>query len=47
MSKPSPNDVAGAWLASLDSALTRRDLDAAIALFGDDCYWRDLARACS
>ncbi len=30
------------WLAALDSALTARDVDSATALFGDECFWRDL-----
>jgi putative flavoprotein involved in K+ transport len=30
------------WLSSLDRALRSRDIDAATALFGDECYWRDL-----
>jgi putative flavoprotein involved in K+ transport len=30
------------WLADLDAALQRRDVDAAAALFADDAYWRDL-----
>ena len=42
MTEPTPNEVAGTWLAKLEQALTHRDLDAALALFGDDCYWRDL-----
>jgi putative flavoprotein involved in K+ transport len=30
------------WLAALGAALGRGDAAAAAALFGDDCYWRDL-----
>ena len=30
------------WLAAFASALKRTDIDAATALFGDKCYWRDL-----
>ena len=30
------------WLTRFDQALQRPDLDAAVALFGDDCYWSDL-----
>src|SRR5205814_4682309 len=30
------------WLADFEKALTARDLDAAAALFVEDCYWRDL-----
>ena len=29
-------------LRDLDDALTRRDIDAAAALFAEECYWRDL-----
>jgi putative flavoprotein involved in K+ transport len=32
---------AGAWLAALDRALASGDVTAALALFADDCYWRD------
>jgi putative flavoprotein involved in K+ transport len=31
-----------AWLADFQHALTTRDIDAAAALFVDDCFWRDL-----
>lgn len=30
------------WLAQLGRALTQSDLAGAVALFGDECYWRDL-----
>ena len=30
------------WLADFERALTARDIDAAAALFVEDCYWRDL-----
>src|SRR5437773_11037372 len=30
------------WLADFDRALTARNIDAAAALFVEDCYWRDL-----
>ena len=30
------------WLAQLDHALTHADIPAALALFADECYWRDL-----
>jgi putative flavoprotein involved in K+ transport len=30
------------WLADFDRALTARNVDAAAALFVEDCYWRDL-----
>ncbi|MFM9273818.1 NAD(P)/FAD-dependent oxidoreductase [Pseudarthrobacter sp. NKDBFgelt] len=37
----SPTAAAQAWLTSLDEALQRRDVEAALELFGDDSYWRD------
>ncbi|GGI86490.1 NAD(P)/FAD-dependent oxidoreductase [Pseudarthrobacter scleromae] len=37
----SPKAAAQAWLKSLDEALQRRDVEAALELFGDDSYWRD------
>ena len=42
MSSDSPSAQVQQWLARFDQALTQRNLDAAVALFGDDCYWRDL-----
>ena len=36
-----PTAAAQAWLARLDSALQRRDVDAALELFDDECFWRD------
>ena len=32
---------AGVWLAALDRALASGDVTATLALFADDCYWRD------
>lgn len=37
-----PNTTVSNWLSSLDSALSNNDIDAALALFHDDSYWRDL-----
>ena len=31
-----------AWLETLENALTANDVDAAVQLFGEDSYWRDL-----
>jgi len=42
MPDSTPTQRATAWLASLDAALSRGDVEAAAALFHDDCYWRDL-----
>ena len=37
-----PVVAATAWLDQLAEALQRHDVDAALALFAADCYWRDL-----
>ncbi len=37
-----PTGTASQWLGQLEQALTVADLDAAVALFGQECYWRDL-----
>ena len=37
-----PTQAAGAWLADFSSALESQDIDAAVALFDADSYWRDL-----
>ena len=37
-----PTQIASAWLADFNSALERQDIDAAVALFDADSYWRDL-----
>jgi len=42
MSTSTPTAQAQAWLDRFDAALQRRDIAAAVALFGPDCYWRDL-----
>jgi putative flavoprotein involved in K+ transport len=34
--------TASTWLAALGDALATRDIAAATALFGTECYWRDL-----
>ncbi|MDH6236315.1 NAD(P)/FAD-dependent oxidoreductase [Cryobacterium sp. CG_9.6] len=36
-----PNDIVDRWLAALDGALQAGDIDAALGLFAEDCYWRD------
>ncbi|KRE88148.1 NAD(P)/FAD-dependent oxidoreductase [Arthrobacter sp. Soil764] len=36
-----PTAAAQAWLAGLDDALQRRDVEAALELFEDESYWRD------
>jgi putative flavoprotein involved in K+ transport len=42
MHQTAPAAKAQAWLASLGEALAEGDIDAALSLFADDCYWRDL-----
>ena len=37
-----PTQIASAWLADFTSVLERNDVEAAVALFAPDCYWRDL-----
>jgi putative flavoprotein involved in K+ transport len=37
-----PTQIAGTWLADFQHTLQAQDLDAALTLFGADCYWRDL-----
>ena len=37
-----PTQLAGAWLADFESALTRHDVEAAVDLFAPDSHWRDL-----
>ena len=37
-----PTQLAGAWLADFESALTRHDVEAAVDLFAPDRHWRDL-----
>ena len=37
----SPNAAAQAWLADFDRALQAGDIDGALELFDEECYWRD------
>jgi putative flavoprotein involved in K+ transport len=41
-SAPTPTQQAAAWLADFGVALERADLDAALAMFDNESYWRDL-----
>jgi len=36
-----PETEAGAWLAAFAGALARGDIAGTLALFAEDCYWRD------
>ena len=42
MDVTAPTGRVSTWLAKFSSALEEQDTDALKALFGDDCYWRDL-----
>ncbi|MGI9521318.1 MAG: NAD(P)-binding domain-containing protein [Hyphomicrobiaceae bacterium] len=42
MNDISPTDRVSTWLANFSGALQKQDISALKALFGDDCYWRDL-----
>jgi putative flavoprotein involved in K+ transport len=42
MSEPTPTRNVSAWLSAFGAALERDDIAAAVAMFDDDCYWRDL-----
>ncbi len=42
MSEKTPTQQVTDWLAALSESLDHGDAAAAAALFGDDCYWRDL-----
>lgn len=37
-----PTTALADWVARLNDRLTQRDLDGVLALFGDECHWRDL-----
>ena len=37
-----PTQMASAWLADFETVLVRGDIDAAVALFAPESYWRDL-----
>ena len=37
-----PTQLASAWLADFQTVLERQDIDAAVALFAPESYWRDL-----
>src|SRR4051794_6850468 len=41
-SAPTPTQQVAAWLADFGAALERSDLDAAVAMFDAESYWRDL-----
>lgn len=38
----SPTGRVSTWLSTFEDALKARDIEAALALFDEDCYWRDL-----
>jgi putative flavoprotein involved in K+ transport len=39
---PTPTEHVNRWLSDFGAAISRGDHAAAVALFEDDCYWRDL-----
>ena len=42
MTETTPTAQAQAWLTQFGQALARRDIEDAVSMFGDECYWRDL-----
>ena len=42
MSDANPNQTVTDWLAGFEKALSAGDIDAAVGMFDDDSYWRDL-----
>jgi putative flavoprotein involved in K+ transport len=40
--KTTPTQQVSQWLSDFSEALTRKDVAAALDMFTDDCYWRDL-----
>ncbi len=42
MTDTTPTATARHWLARFEQALATRDIDGAVALFADTCFWRDL-----
>ena len=42
MSEASASERASQWLSNFGAALERGDRNGVLALFGEECYWRDL-----
>ncbi|UYG04455.1 NAD(P)/FAD-dependent oxidoreductase [Halomonas sp. LR3S48] len=42
MTTPTPTQHAQQWLRDFEIALEQRDIERVMALFHDECYWRDL-----
>jgi len=42
MGDVTPTQQAANWLSTFGDALARGDIPAAVAMFADECYWRDL-----
>lgn len=38
----SPTQTVANWLSDFNGALEKNDVETAVSLFADDCYWRDL-----
>ncbi len=41
-SKTTPTQQVSKWLSNFSKALETKDISAALEMFADDCYWRDL-----
>jgi putative flavoprotein involved in K+ transport len=42
LTRVTPADQVQEWLSAFGDALERRDIDSAVAMFADQCFWRDL-----
>lgn len=42
MSGEKATEIANRFFQELEQSLTKNDIDSAVALFGEECYWRDL-----
>jgi putative flavoprotein involved in K+ transport len=42
LTRVTPTDQVREWLSAFGDALERRDIDAAVPMFADQCFWRDL-----
>ena len=43
ISQYAADETSTSWVAAFSEALDARDAASAAALFGDECFWRDLA----
>ncbi|PMR76421.1 NAD(P)/FAD-dependent oxidoreductase [Billgrantia endophytica] len=42
MTTRTPTQTAQRWLSNFETTLEQRDIEQVMALFGEECYWRDL-----